>query len=61
MLKKVLPLIVMGLGAHEYDKKSGKDKELAKKVAKKKMKKSKCPKCDGKGCSHCGGDGYHEK
>lgn len=23
------------------------------------MKKTKCPKCKGKGCSHCGGKGYH--
>ena len=23
------------------------------------MKKVKCPKCKGKGCSHCGGTGYH--
>jgi hypothetical protein len=23
------------------------------------MKKM-CPKCKGKGCSHCGGTGYHE-
>ena len=22
-------------------------------------KKKKCPKCDGKGCKHCGGTGYH--
>ena len=22
--------------------------------------KKKCPKCKGKGCSHCGGTGYHE-
>ena len=21
--------------------------------------KKKCPKCKGKGCSHCGGTGYH--
>ena len=21
--------------------------------------KKKCPKCKGKGCSHCGGKGYH--
>ena len=21
--------------------------------------KKKCPKCQGKGCSHCGGTGYH--
>ena len=21
--------------------------------------KVKCPKCKGKGCSHCGGTGYH--
>ena len=24
------------------------------------MAKTKCPKCKGKGCSHCGGTGYHE-
>jgi len=24
------------------------------------MKKVKCPKCKGKGCSHCGGKGYHK-
>ena len=24
-------------------------------------KKKKCPECGGKGCSHCGGDGYHMK
>ena len=24
------------------------------------MKKTKCPKCKGKGCSHCGGTGYHK-
>ena len=59
MLKKILPLVVMGLGAHEYDKKSG--KKIAKKVAKKKMKKEKCPKCGGKGCSHCADKGYHRK
>ena len=23
------------------------------------MKKTKCPKCKGKGCSHCNGKGYH--
>ena len=23
------------------------------------MKKTKCPGCKGKGCSHCGGKGYH--
>ena len=23
------------------------------------MAKKKCPKCNGKGCSHCGGTGYH--
>ena len=23
--------------------------------------KVKCPKCNGKGCSHCGGTGYHSK
>ena len=23
------------------------------------MAKKKCPKCKGKGCSHCGGTGYH--
>jgi hypothetical protein len=23
------------------------------------MKKTTCPKCKGKGCSHCGGKGYH--
>jgi hypothetical protein len=22
--------------------------------------KKKCPKCKGKGCSHCGGTGYHD-
>ena len=22
--------------------------------------KKKCPKCKGKGCSHCGGTGYHK-
>ena len=22
--------------------------------------KVKCPKCDGKGCNHCNGTGYHE-
>lgn len=22
--------------------------------------KKKCPKCNGKGCSHCGGTGYHK-
>ena len=61
MLKKVLPLVVMGLGAHEYDKKSG--KKMAKKVAKKKLQKAKkkCPKCGGGGCSHCKGRGYHGK
>jgi hypothetical protein len=26
----------------------------------KEMKKTKCPKCKGKGCSHCGGTGYHK-
>ena len=24
------------------------------------MAKTKCPKCKGKGCSHCGGTGYHK-
>jgi hypothetical protein len=23
--------------------------------------KTKCPQCGGKGCSHCGGTGYHSK
>jgi hypothetical protein len=23
------------------------------------MKKTQCPKCKGKGCSHCNGKGYH--
>jgi hypothetical protein len=23
------------------------------------MKKTQCPKCKGKGCSHCGGKGFH--
>lgn len=23
--------------------------------------KTKCPQCGGKGCSHCGGTGYHKK
>ena len=61
MLKKIAPLVIMGMAAQSYDKESSTDKKMAKKVAKKKMKKSKCPKCSGKGCSHCGGDGYHEK
>ena len=26
-----------------------------------KMNKVTCPKCKGKGCSHCGGKGYHMK
>jgi len=26
-----------------------------------KMNKVQCPKCKGKGCSHCGGKGYHMK
>ena len=25
------------------------------------MAKTKCPKCKGAGCSHCGGKGYHTK
>ena len=24
------------------------------------MAKKVCPKCKGKGCSHCGGTGYHK-
>ena len=24
------------------------------------MAKKMCPKCKGKGCSHCGGTGYHD-
>ena len=26
-----------------------------------KKKKKKCPECDGKGCKHCGGTGYHSE
>ena len=29
-------------------------------IREKKNVKKKCPKCKGKGCSHCGGTGYHE-
>ena len=54
MIKKVLPLVVMGMGAYEYDKKG-----IRKKAAKKKLSKGKCSKCGGKGCSHCSSKGYH--
>lgn len=62
MITKVLPLMVLGMGAQSYYNKTKEGKALAKKVAQKKLEKSnkKCPKCEGKGCSHCGGDGYHE-
>jgi hypothetical protein len=33
---------------------------IEKAIAKKKRSKKKCPKCDGKGCSHCKGKGYHK-
>jgi len=42
----------------EYEKK--RQAALEKAVAKQKMKKGKCPKCGGKGCSHCKGKGYHK-
>lgn len=41
-----------------YEKK--RQAALEKAVAKQKMKKGKCPKCGGKGCSHCKGKGYHK-
>ena len=41
----------------EYEKR--RQKALDKAVAKKKLGKKTCPKCNGKGCSHCGGDGSH--
>lgn len=64
MLKKIAPLMIMGMAAQDYYNKSGKEKKknkkLEKAVAKQKMKKGKCPKCGGKGCSHCKGKGYHK-
>ena len=53
-----MPLVVMGLGAHEYNKKGMKMKDkhsskaMEKAVLKKKMSKS-CSSCGGKGCSKC--------
>ena len=41
-----------------YEKK--RQAALEKAVAKQKMKKVKCPKCGGKGCSHCKDKGYHK-
>jgi hypothetical protein len=41
-----------------YEK--ARSKAIEKAVAKKKMQKGKCPKCGGKGCSHCQGKGYHK-
>lgn len=55
--------MVMGMAAQSYynkTKQGKKDKEIAKKAAKKRMQKTKCPKCGGKGCSHCKGKGYHK-
>lgn len=46
----------MGDVAYEQRKKDryeAQDKEIAKKAAKKKMSKSKCKSCGGKGCSKC--------
>jgi ABC-type Fe3+-citrate transport system substrate-binding protein len=60
MLKKIAPLMIMGMAAQDYYNKSGSEKKLKKAVEKKKIKKSKCPKCGGKGCSHCSGKGYHK-
>ena len=34
---------------------------IEKAVAKKKRSKKTCPKCGGKGCSHCKGRGHHGK
>ena len=76
MISKIAPLVVMGMAAQSYynktkkgkkemahaKKKNEKSRSLAmeKAVAKKKRSKSKCPKCGGKGCSHCKGKGYHK-
>jgi type II secretory ATPase GspE/PulE/Tfp pilus assembly ATPase PilB-like protein len=63
MISKIAPLMVMGMAAQSYynkTKQGKKDKEIAKKAAKKRMQKTKCPKCGGKGCSHCKGKGYHK-
>lgn len=67
MLKKIMPLIVMGLGAHEYDKKgkkmkgdlnkdgkmSGYEKARSKAIEKAVMKK----KYSKSKCKSCGGKG----
>ena len=48
--------MVMGMAAQSYynkTKQGKKDKEIAKKAAKKRMSKSKCKSCGGKGCSKC--------
>ena len=56
MISKIAPLVMMGMGAQSYynkTKQGKKDKEIAKKAAKKRMSKSKCKSCGGKGCSKC--------
>ena len=42
-------------------KMSGYEKKRSKAIQKAilKKRKGKCPKCGGKGCSHCSGKGYH--
>tara|TARA_A100001201_G_scaffold137600_1_gene127646 strand:- start:1193 stop:1432 length:240 start_codon:yes stop_codon:yes gene_type:complete len=79
VFKKILPMVVMGLGAHEYNKKgmkmkgdlnkdgkmSGYEKKrsdaIQKAVAKKKMGKTKCSHCGGKGCPKCSSGKYKGK
>ena len=46
----------------DNERKKKKIREMDKSVAKKKMSKTvKCPKCGGKGCSHCSGTGMHKR
>lgn len=46
----------------DNERKKKKIREMDKSAAKKKMEKTvKCPKCGGKGCSHCSGTGMHKR
>jgi len=66
-VKTLLLQLVEKKAAKDYDGdgeiESGTDEYMGSrdKAIKKAMGKEECPKCDGKGCSHCGGKGTHKE
>ena len=44
----------------DFDKDGDTEEPMTEALESTKKAKSKCPKCEGKGCKHCDKKGYHE-